>query len=68
MGAADGEDLAEKGGAAAGESRTAADQDMTPLPAMTLKDGAGRKILLWNEYYPPCLSGKMRTPGAIIEG
>ncbi|MFH1335545.1 MAG: hypothetical protein ABII96_03425 [Candidatus Zixiibacteriota bacterium] len=41
---------------------------MHHLPAMTLQDVAGRKILLRSEDYPPCLFGKMRTPGAIIEG
>jgi hypothetical protein len=41
---------------------------MHHLPAMTLKDGTGRKILLRSEYYPPRSSGKLRTPGAIIEG
>jgi len=53
VGADDGEDLAEKRGAAAGESRDVATLLMHHLPAMTLQDGAGRKILLWNEYSTP---------------
>ena len=38
---------------------------MHHLPAMTLQDGAGRKILLRSDYLS---SGKLRTPGAMIKG